>query len=176
MADQSGSYKSSHNVSHRTTVIRRAKDEDARRLAEKEESSRLSDAVAAKDARSSASTRVRRSSRDTVTTSRSSGRTVSGRTVVVRREGGISGRLPISTRISGPQTSVKVTGGDTIIRYQSGDMVVKRGARRAQLRRQVVWGYALGYLLLFGCYLLFLFTGTASIEPMDFVEKGFARR
>ncbi len=173
MADRPKSYRSGHNLSRRTIVMRKAKDEDARRLAEKEESQRMSDAALTHAVRKSATTRISTPGRK----SRSvSDRSVSGRTVVVHREGAISNRLDVSTRISGPQASVRVTGGDTIIRYESGDMVVKRGARRARLRRQLIWAYALGYLLLFGLYLFFLITGTTLVEPMDFVQRSFARR
>ena len=171
-------------------IMRKARDEDARRLADADadgvsvdESRRVLDT--AETARRSAETGFvappDASRRSAVAAGGGkpspSDRTVSGRTVVIHREGEASKRLTVSTHLAGQHaTSVRVTGGDTIIRYQSGDMVIKRGARRAQLRRQLIWAYALGYLLLFGAYLYFLIFGTTTITPEEFVQKAFSRR
>lgn len=168
MADRSGSYRNP-KVSHRTIVMRKAADDDARRIADREEAERRKSEEEAKARPAGRSTRV------TAAKNRSQGRTVSGRTVVIKHEGEGSKRLTVSTRESGP-ASVRVTGGDTIIRYQSGDMVVMRGARRAELRKQLIWGYALGYLILFGLYFYFLLTGTTTITPEGFLDKAFAMR
>lgn len=168
MADHHGSYKSRQNVSRHTMVMHKAKEDDARRVEERDaadpsgDSARISDRLMARGA----GTRVlERETRD--------GRTASGRQVVVRHDG--SGRY--STRLAGRQAeSIRVAGGDTIIRYKSGDMVIRRGARRAQLRKQMLVAYAVGYFVLFGCYVYFLFAGTATITPDDFITKAFALR
>ena len=176
MADRPGSYKNGPRVSHRTMIMRKAKDADAERLAKQDEA--VSDA--------DGKTRVLQTDRPSSRAPEHSGeskisrrdRTVSGRTVVIRRDGvAKDGRLTVSTKLSGQQAvSVRVTGGDTIIRYQSGDMVIKRGARRAQLRRQLIWSYALGYLLLFSVYTWFLFTGTYTMTAEEYISRAFARR
>ncbi len=169
MADRPGSFRAGHKVSRHTMVMRKAKDDDARRLADDDEADRR-DETPREEQPSPRSTRVKRTTGQT-------NRTVSGRTVVVRREGDVSRRLSVSTTLEGDRaTSVRVTGGDTIIRYQSGDMVIKRGTRRARLRRQLIWAYALGYLLLFGTYGYFLLTGTTTVTPEAFVNRAFSMR
>ncbi len=169
MADKPGSFKATPRVSRHTMVMRRAKDEDARRVAERE------DGIVVHDAGASA----RLTARGAITQrieqpGRLSERTASGRRVVVEHEGSVSGRY---TRLSGDHaTSVRVAGGDTIIRYQSGTMVIRRGAKRVSLRKQIIWLYALGYLLLFGCYMVFLLTGKTSLAPEAFIEQAFYMR
>lgn len=216
MEEKPGASKSSHNISRHTIVMRRAKDEDAQRLADSDAgeqarsswrgeqrpdktvsargnasarsgnaTARSGGAAAARNdasARSEASAHGKAPAREGSETSRrsrsgrmtsSSARTVSGRTVVVHREGEVSGRL----RMEGDRaSSVRVTGGDTIIRYESGDMVIRRGARRAQIRRQLLMGYAAGYIVLFGLYMYFLFACTYSLSPEAFVSRVFAMR
>ncbi len=170
MADRPGSFRSHNKVSRHTMVMRKAKDDNARRLTETDEARRLEEEASAPAPRSGR-TRVDRGA-----TSRAE-RRVSGRTVVVQREGEASRRLSVTTRLEGERAaSIRVTGGDTIIRYESGDMVIRRGARRAQLRRQLIWAYALGYLLLFGTYGYFLLTGTSAVTPEAFIDRAFAMR
>lgn len=170
MADKPRSYKSTHNVSRHTMVMRKARDDDARRVASQD------DGVVVHESDNSPSARLTaRGVHTQVIRRAASERTVSGRRVEVRQEGSISGRY--STRLSGKQAaSIRVAGGDTIIRYKSGDMVIKRGARRAELRKQVIWTYALGYLLLFGLFIYWLLTGATTITPEEFVDKAFSRR
>ena len=159
MSDDRGSFRTSQRLTQRSLTMKKAKEEDARRLSARGDQHTLESATASH----------RSGGAETVVES--------GRTVVVRREAGVSGRLTVSTRLSGRQAaSVRTTGGDTIIRYKSGDMVIKRGSRRARLRRQIIWAYALGYLILFGAYMVFLLTGTTTINPDDFVDKAFSRR
>lgn len=169
MADKPGSYKGTPKVSRHTMVMRRARDDDARKVAERDD-----DGVVIHDAGSSARLTARgaRTQRTATPESRRE-QTVSSRRVTVEHEGSVSGRY--STRLSGA-TSVRVAGGDTIIRYKSGDVVIKRGARRASIRKQAIWLYALGYLVLFGSYLFFLFTGKAAITAEEFIEKSFYMR
>lgn len=173
MAEASGPFKSRHGVSRQTMVLRKAKEDDARRVAERdgEEPSGDHNAVSRRlKARGALNEDPAVSGRRNAIT------TASGRRVVVHHEGGVSARLT-STRLTGEQAaSVRVAGGDTIIRYKSGDMVIRRGARRARLRRQVIWTYAAGYLALFGLYVYFLLTSTASVTPHEFIEKAFSRR
>lgn len=168
MADHHGSYKSRQNVSRHTMVMRKAKEDDARRVEERDaaDETRESAKISARLTARGAGTRVLE--RDP-----GDARTASGRQVVVRHDA--SGRY--STRLSGRQAeSVRVAGGDTIIRYKSGDMVIRRGTRRAELRKQMLIAYALGYFILFGCYGYFLFAGTTTISPEEFVAKAFALR
>lgn len=177
MADRPGSYRSRQNVSRHTLVMRKAKDDDAERIARQDEegapSGNRTRVLSTRMPSSRApgtpeSAEARISRRD---------RTVSGRTVVIHRDGRDSGSLTVSTTLSGRQaSSVRVTGGDTIIRYQSGDMVIKRGTRRASLRRQLIWAYALGYVALFSLYSYFLFTGTQTITPDEYIRNAFSRR
>lgn len=173
MADRPGSSYRSQGVSRNTLVMRKAKDEDARRVAERDEAEEQSTGQKkVLSTRRMAKPQAGEEQREAAVSRRD--RTVSGRTVVIRKE---DGGAVVSTRLSGRQAaSVRVAGGDTIIRYKSGDMVIKRGAQRASLRRQLIWMYALGYLILFGLYMYFLFTGTYTITPEAFVQKGFARR
>lgn len=167
-----GLHYSHLKASRHTMTLRKIKDEDAKRV---EESDRLAEAEQA---------RATQVVRPPVRTTRSitgkagggppsDGKRVSGRTVVIRHEGEIS---HTTTRIEGRQTSVRVTGGDKIIRYESGDMVIQRGRRRAEIRRQIIWVYAMGYLMLFGFFFYFLLTGTTTIQPTDFLERAFAKR
>lgn len=169
MADKPGSFRATPRVSRHTMVMRRAKDEDARRVAERE------DGVVVHDAGASARLTARGANTQRIERPGTlSERTMSGRRVVVEHEGSVSGRY---TRLSGSHaTSVRVAGGDTIIRYQSGTMVIRRGAKRVSLRKQIIWLYALGYLLLFGCYMVFLLTGKTSITPEGFIEQAFYMR
>ncbi|MCC8179731.1 MAG: ATP synthase F0 subunit B [Planctomycetes bacterium] len=167
-------------MSKHTLVLRKAKDDDARRLSE---SSRQQESGVTRIIRSPQPSRLKipgaeqqREKPVSAKTPPDSARRVSGRTVIVHQGGDVSKRLTVSTRASGAQASVRVTGGDTIIRYQSGDMVVKRADRRAQVRRRVIWSYALGYLILFGLYGYFLLTGTRTITPDQFVESAFSLR
>ena len=190
MPENSGRYRSRHGVSRQTIVMRKAKDEDARRIAERDAADALGgggDAAAAPEASGPAASSVTRLiERGTIVRTKASSRTTvgggrkdltqSGRQVVVSQAGGISGRLA-STRLTVDKTaSIRVAGGDTIIHYKSGDMVIRRGARRAELRKQAIVFYAAGYILLFGLYAYFLFTGTTAIEPREFVDKAFSRR
>ncbi|MCD8138232.1 MAG: hypothetical protein LUE17_00360 [Planctomycetaceae bacterium] len=169
MADKPGSFRTTPKVSRHTMVMRRARDEDARRVADR------GDGVVVHDAGASARLTARGAQTQRVAgPGTTSERTMSGRRVVVEHEGSVSGRY---TRLSGDHaTSVRVAGGDTIIRYQSGTMVIRRGAKRVSLRKQVIWLYALGYLLLFGCYMVFLLTGRTSITPEGFIEQTFYMR
>lgn len=165
MADH-GSYKSTHNASRHGMTMRRAREEDARRVAERED-----DSVLVHETGGSSSARlVARGG--TIVRPKGGG---SGKTKVeVKQEGSISGRY--STRITtrrGNATTVRVAGGDTIIRYQSGDVVIKRGAKRAHRRNQAIWAYALGYIILFGLFVYWLLTGTATITPEQFVARAF---
>lgn len=175
MDETPGASKSSHNISRHTIALRKAKDEDAQRLSGTEEGERTRSSW--RGERSDASSRrenaeASRRSRSARMAS-SSARTISGRTVVVRREGEVSGRL----RLEGDRAaSVRVTGGDTIIRYESGDMVIRRGTQRAKIRRQLLMGYAAGYIVLFGLYMYFLFACTYSLSPEGFVTRVFAMR
>ncbi|MCL2000966.1 MAG: hypothetical protein FWG74_05990, partial [Planctomycetes bacterium] len=170
MAEEPGSFRRTHLVSRRTMVLRKAKDDDARRLAESEEAERLKKETAAAPRRSS---RTRAEAGGGARLERR----VSGRTVVVQREGIATRRLSVTTRLEkGGTASIQAMGGDTIIRYESGDMVIKRGVRRAQLRRQLIWGYAIGYFLLFGAYSYFLLTGAQAITPEAFISRAFAMR
>lgn len=176
MADrdrQQQSFKMHHSVSKHTMVMKRAAADDAERVARR-------DAEAAAKPSDSAAVSKRLSARLTGQSAKAEpppgAKTVSGRTVVIRREGDISKRLTVSTRVTGQPTSVRVMGGDTIIRFQSGDMLIKRGARRAALRRQLLWAYAVGYLALFVLYGYFLLTGTTSITPEEYLNKAFRLR
>lgn len=166
-----GLHTSHPKASRHTMTMRKIRDEDARRV---EQSDRLAEAEN-EDTRYVRPPRsvTRTSTGRTESTTRTSGKRVSGRTVVIRHEGEIS---HTTTRIDGQQTAVRVTGGDKIIRYQSGDMVIQRGSRRAQIRRQIIWVYALGYLFLFGLYFYFLLTGTTTVAPNEFVDRAFVKR
>ncbi|MCC8167703.1 MAG: hypothetical protein LIQ31_16575 [Planctomycetes bacterium] len=170
MADRPGSFRQSQRVSRHTMVMKKAKDDDARRLAEREEGGEASGRATAVSARLTARGAVtRRLERQ------ESGRTISGRRVVVEHEGTVSGRQ--RTSLTGRQaTSVKVAGGDTIIRYKSGDMIIRRGAKRQSIRRQAIWTYALGYILLFGCYMYVLLAGTTTVTPEAFLDRAFSLR
>lgn len=161
-----------HGVSRQTIIMRKAKDDDAKRIAEREGGAETG------DGRNSISQRLSARGALSESASPSSRRdvTASGRRVVVHQEGSVSARLT-STRLTGEQAaSVRVAGGDTIIRYKSGDMVIRRGARRARLRWQALWTYAAGYLMIFGLYGYFLLTGTFTVTPREFVDKAFSLR
>ncbi len=153
-------------VSRHTMVMRRAMDDDARRVSERD------DGVVVHADPVNASARLTARGAATRVIPRSDGGSrVSGRQVEVRESGRASARL------TGRQaTSVRVAGGDTIIRYKSGDMVIKRGARRATLRRQMLTVYAVGYLALFGLFVYWLLTGVATMTPEQYVDKAFSRR
>ncbi|MDR2392199.1 MAG: hypothetical protein LBE84_11050 [Planctomycetota bacterium] len=180
--------KIQHKVSRHTMVIRKAREDDAKRLAGVETGSapgagtgvRLGKpGPAAGRPRRSSTEAVRKSDRPAdaaaqgVSTVR---RVVSGRMIVVEKEA-ISPRISSVTRFFGPDPrSVRVTGGDAIVRYDSGRMVIRRGARRASLRRRLLVAYAAGYFLLFGVYGYFLLFGTVAVAPADFVQKAFGLR
>lgn len=150
--------------------MRRAKDDDARRLAEKDDGLVVHEDPISPSARLTArGAATRRLERAT------SERTISGRRITVEHEGTVSGRY--RTSLSGRQAdSVRTAGGDTIIKYKSGDMVILRGGRRAQIRRQIIVAYALGYLILFGLFAYHLITGAAAITPQGFLDKAFKMR
>lgn len=178
MADnRPGSFRS-RGVSRNTIAMRKAREEDARRVAERdaaEERATGQTRVLPSSRRSAAPGEGEESARSGSSVSRRD-RTVSGRTVVIHKEGDIAGSV-VSTRLAGRQaSSVRIAGGDTIIRYESGDMVIRRGSRRAGLRRQLIWTYALGYLALFGLYMYYLLTGVYAMAPDEFVSKAFSRR
>ncbi len=172
MADTPGKqYASSHSVSRSTIVMRRAKDDDARRVANRDDDGVVvhenPDASNARLTARGAATRAVRG--------RQGERSMSGRNVEVRQQGAMSDRC--SVKLSGRQaTTIRVAGGDTIIRYRSGDMVIKRGARRVLLRKRSIQAYALGYLVLFGLFMYWLFTGSVAITPGEFVDRAFSRR
>lgn len=182
------SSKIQHRVSRHTMVIRKAKEDDARRLAEAETGSgpaagtgvRLGKpGQTAGRQRLGSTVAIRKSDRSAdpvvpgVSTTR---RVVSGRMIVVEKEN-ISSRVSSVTRFFGPDPrSVRLTGGDAIVRYDSGRMVIRRGARRASLRRRLLVAYAAGYFLLFGLYGYSLLFGTVAVAPIDFVQKAFGLR
>ncbi len=173
MADKPGQFRSSHNVSRHTVVIRRARDDDARRIASEEgvEDTETKAGVSSRlTARGAATQRFEK--RDT---GRLGETTESGRQVTIEYDE--PGRKRYSTRLVGTKaTSVKVSGGDTIIKYKSGDMVIRRGARRAEIRKQIIWVYALIYLLLFGGYMFFLLTAKYDLTPTEFLNRAFSQR
>ncbi len=173
MADKPGQFKSSHNVSRHTVVIRRARDDDARRIASEEGGADTEEKAGVSSrltARGAATQRFER--RDT---GREGEAVASGRQVTV--EYAEPGSKRYSTRLVGEKAaSVKVSGGDTIIKYKSGDMVIRRGTRRAQLRKQIIWVYALVYLLLFGGYMFFLLTAKYDLTPQEFLSRAFSQR
>jgi F0F1-type ATP synthase membrane subunit b/b' len=156
-------YRNTHKVSRHTMVMRRARDDDARRVSERED-----DGVALPIPSSMVGSSCSLTARGAVPHSDHS---ESGRTVEVRESGRASARL------TGRQaTSIRLAAGDTIVRYKSGDMVIKRGARRSTLRRQILTVYAVGYLAIFGLFVYWLLTGAVAMTPEQYLESAFARR
>lgn len=171
MADSPGrSYRSNHNVSRHTVVMRRAKDEDARRVAERDDGD-----VVHEDSRNPSARLTARGAGTRRLERPKSERSISGRQVTVEHAGSVSRRY--TTRLSGERAdAIPVAGGDTIIKYKSGDMVIVRGSRRARVRRQIISVYALGYLILFGLFVYHMLTGTMTVTPQAFLDKAFKMR
>lgn len=177
MEDKRRSFRSQHNASRHTMVMQKAREEDARRVA-------ASDSARAETELSDDTRTIRPPQPKTFRVPgekappprEPSERRVSGRSVTIHRPGEGRKGLTVATGRAGGPASVRVTGGDTIIRYQSGDMVVMRGTRRAELRKQIIWAYALGYLILFATFGYFLLTGTTTMKPEEYLERAFSKR
>lgn len=170
MAENPGNYRSSHNVSRHTVVMRRARDSDAQRVAKSDSDGTL----VHQDPNNPSASLTARGSGTQFFGRTESGRTTtaSGRIVVVDENNRrVSARLP-GDRID----SVRVAGGDTIIKYKSGDMVIRRGTRRVRMRNQVIIGYAIGYFILFGLFAYHMWTGVTTVTPETFIEKAFKTR
>lgn len=176
MADKPGSFRGTR-VSSRTVVVRKAKEEDARRHGDDPNSLVRPSERERRPGVSETSIHERPAGSAEQGESRQSQRRVAGNTVVVQRgDGKSSRRVVVSSRMSGHMASVRVTGGDTIVRYKSGELVVKRSNRRAQLRWRIIWGYAICYLAVFVLYLYYIMTGTAAVSPAEYLSRSFAKR
>lgn len=181
MADKNASFRMSR-VSRHTMVVRRAKEEDAKRLNAQERDDTLMPPVAGgarhtEIIRHPPSQQHVRLPGDGTEIRRHDGKRITGNTVTIERLGATtSSRRVVSGRYSGRPASVRVTGGDTIVTYKSGDLVVRRVDRRVLWRKRVILGYVGLYVAVFAVYLYYLMTGTMSIAPAEYLDRAFAKR
>ncbi|MDR1521048.1 MAG: ATP synthase F0 subunit B [Planctomycetota bacterium] len=182
------SVKHNPGVSRHTMVIRKAREDDARRLAEANPEA----ADGFKPPSRPALAKTRRSSTEIVRIPRkkpsadpmknrglppSQSRVPMDGATSAIPGGGDFGKISSVTRFFGPaRSSGRSARGNTLVRYESGRMEIRRGARQLSIRRQILLGYAIGYFLLFSLYGYFLLSGKVEISPEDFVQRGFALR
>jgi F0F1-type ATP synthase, subunit b len=96
--------------------------------------------------------------------------------IIIQDGKATSGRF-IATAPDGRHESFRLKAGDTVIRRQGGETLIRRRvAHKTSSRRQLLIAYAIGYVVIFGLYLMFRLTSTYEMECEDYLTHAFSRR
>lgn len=99
------------------------------------------------------------------------------RTSIIVKDGkATSGRF-IATTPDGRRESFRLKAGDTVVRRQGGETLIRRRvAQKTSSRKQALISYAIGYVIIFGLYLMFRLTSTYELRSEDYLTNAFSRR